>query len=46
MNAQSIIILAVIAIAVISAVIVYRKKGNSCSCGGNCENCSLDCSKK
>ncbi len=45
MNLPSIIILIIVIAILVWAFIVYRKKGNNCSCGENCSRCrSGECS--
>lgn len=43
MNVQSIIIILLVAVAVVVSIKVYRKKGTSCSCGGDCKACGFNC---
>ena len=50
MNLATGIVLAVIAVILVAIIvnsIINRKKGkHSCSCGGSCEACGLNCSAK
>ncbi|MDO4172741.1 MAG: FeoB-associated Cys-rich membrane protein [Prevotellaceae bacterium] len=46
MNAISIIILAIVLLAVIAALRYHFRTGRKKGCGGACSGCQLDCDKR